>query len=355
LRKFYFIYIEGVDVLKITAYTQVQNEGWTAYAFDVAHPGEGISTSDFTIDVNEWGNVRENAGKVLNVVEIPGGIRLETEPISFRGFQLKGSGAAASINFSREDVAEVKTEWADEFEARNERGVLYRLYTPDASGPRPLVLFLHGGGECGTDNWAQMTGTIGAARIAEDYPDVYVMAPQAPKGLIDPFSNKVPMPRTFAESDMKGETGWHRRYLANICDIIRDMIKANKVNPNRVYVTGLSMGGAGTLRALSVGSDLFAAAVPICPTMTPETYGILCGLVDTKIWIATAYVDHTIYRHKYIVDGIMKLRNSGNHHAKLTLYSPEDLQKYDIATDNDVPLKLLFSQNSHSLRSASWE
>ena len=70
------------------------------------------------------------------------------------------------------------------------------------------------------------------------------------------------MPRTFAESNMKGETGWHRKYLASICDIIRDMIKI-KVDPNRVYVTGLSMGGAGTLRALSVGSSLFAAAVPI--------------------------------------------------------------------------------------------
>ena len=53
------------------------------------------------------------------------------------------------------------------------------------------------------------------------------------------------------------------------------MIADGKVNPKRVYVTGLSMGGAGNLRALSVGSDLFGAAVPICPTMTPETYGIL--------------------------------------------------------------------------------
>ena len=58
------------------------------------------------------------------------------------------------------------------------------------------------------------------------------------------------------------------------------------------------MGGGGTLRALSVGSGLFAAAVPICPTMTPETFNILKSLVDTKIWVAAAYVDHTIYRHK---------------------------------------------------------
>ena len=33
------------------------------------------------------------------------------------------------------------------------------------------------------------------------------------------------------------------------------------------------MGGAGTVRAMSVGSDLFAAAIPVCPSMTPETFG----------------------------------------------------------------------------------
>jgi predicted peptidase len=342
------MYTEG-DIMNITAYTKIANNGWVAYAFDVTHPAHGISPTDFSIDIKRWDQVRENAGEVLNISEVAGGVRLETEPVDFRGFRIKGSGEASAISFSRENVTEVITEWADKFEARNEREVLYRLYSPDASGPRPLVLFLHGGGECGSDNWTQMTGTLGAARIAEDYPDVYVMAPQAPRGLFDPLSGQVKMPRTFAESNMKGETGWHRKYLASICDIIRDMIKDNKVDPNRVYVTGLSMGGAGTLRALSVGSGLFAAAVPICPTMTPETYGILCGLVDTKIWIATAYVDHTIYRHKYIVDGIMKLRDAGNKHAKLTLYSPEDLQKYGIATDPDIPLQQLFSQNH-----ASW-
>lgn len=109
------------------------------------------------------------------------------------------------------------------------------------------------------------------------------------------------------------------------------------------------MGGGGTLRALSVGSGLFAAAAPICPTMTPETYGILCGLVDTKLWISTAYVDHTIYRHKYIVDGILKLRDMGNKHAKLTLYSPEELEKYGLSTDPDMSLERKFGSNH-----ASW-
>ena len=45
-----------------------------------------------------------------------------------------------------------------------------------------------------------------------------------------------------------------------------------EVDGRRVYVTGMSMGGAGTIRAMSVGAGLFAACVPVCPSMTPETW-----------------------------------------------------------------------------------
>ena len=155
--------------------------------------------------------------------------------------------------------------------------------------------------------------------------------------------------RDFAHSDVNmGPYGWYREYLAEICDMIRGWIAEGKVDRRRIYVTGMSMGGAGTLRAMSVGVDLFAAAVPVCPTMTPETFNILKGLTNAKLWIATSYVDHTIYRHKYIVDGIMALRDAGNNNAHLTLYAPEELNKYGIAVDPDLTYPELFSQNHMS-------
>jgi len=48
-------------------------------------------------------------------------------------------------------------------------------------------------------------------------------------------------------------------------------------------------------------------------------------------------VDHTIYRHKYIVDGIMALRDAGNQNAHLTLYSPEELAAFGIALGASFP------------------
>lgn len=215
--------------MKITALTTVANQGWTANAFEVetSLKVSAISSADFTIGLEQWGTFHEDVSHVTQIDETSNGLRLTTAPFSYGKFRVTGTGAAAPISFDRDAVTSVKTDGADQFEARNDNGVLYRLYSPEAAGPRPLVLYLHGGGECGTDNWAQMTGTLGASRIAEDYPDVYVMAPQAPMGMV-PVGGKIVMPTSFATSDIKGPHGWHRGYLANICDLIRAMIADGK-------------------------------------------------------------------------------------------------------------------------------
>ena len=254
--------------------------------------------------------------------------------------------------YVRNDL-EIHTRTADDRFARLEEGrVMFRLYTPFSEGKRPLILFLHGGGNGGyegeRDNNKQIITDFGPVNFAEMYPDVYVMAPMAVEARRD-MSTFNPNGR-FQDSDKMNVPGygWSRDYLALICDIIRRMINEGKVDGKRVYVTGMSMGGAGTIRAVSVGSDLFAAAVPVCPTMTPETFSILSS-VRIPIWVASAYIDHTLYRHKYLVDAVMSMKDSGNNNAHLTLYSPEELEKYDISITPDLPYKRLFSENH-----ASW-
>ena len=327
--------------MKTTVYTRVGDFGWEAYAF--ALDAKVSDASELKLEIAP--PRQEKRAGVIKAVTSDGDVtRIEVEPFAYNRAEYTLSGGGVSV--TRADVADTVIDGLDGFEAKEENGVIYRLYSPKAKGPRPLVLFLHGGGECGSDNLLQMVGTIGAIKIAADYPDVYVMAPQAPGGMIDFSKGQVPnMNAPFALTDQKGERGWHRKYLAAVCDLIREMIDDGKVNPDRIYVTGMSMGGAGTLRMLSVGSGLFAAAAPICPSMTPETFGILSSLTETKIWVSCAYVDHTIYRHKYIVDGILALRDAGNPDAHLTIYSPEELAAYGIATDPDMPLQAKFGAN----------
>ena len=247
---------------------------------------------------------------------------------------------------------DVQTRTADDkFERIEEGRVMYRLYTPEASSPRPMILFLHGGGNGGhegeRDNNKSIITDYGPVNFAEDYPDIYVMAPMAVEQKMDP--SKMNVNAKFAGTSLGTDPryGWSRDYLGKVCDIIRRMIKEGKVDPQRIYVTGMSMGGGGTIRAMSVGSDLFAAAVPVCPTMTPETFSILKS-IRRPIWVTSAYIDHTLYRHKYLVDAVMAMRDAGNNDAHLTLFSPEDLEKYDISITPDLPYKTLFRENHWS-------
>ena len=319
--------------MQVTVYAKVENIGWVPQYFDLVGGPENASPADFTLTVDQRGQKSEKS--ITAVEPIPGGIRVVPEEFSYnQEFTLTGSGAAEGISLTKKDVSNVEVEGMDKFAPLEENGIHYRLYSPKAGGPRPLILFLHGGGESGSDNFMQMVGTVGAIRLAELYPEMYVMAPQAPAGKL-PIG--LPSAQTFAGSVQDPDSGWNRSYLAGVCDLIRKMIAEGQVDASRVYVTGMSMGGGGTLRALSVGSGLFAAAVPICPTMTPETFNILKSLVDTKIWVAAAYVDHTIYRHKYIVDGILAIKDAGNPDAHLTIFSPEELAIRHGRGPPDVP------------------
>ena len=321
---------------QVTKYTRVSDFGQVLYAMEIPLVKEEdqndihltTATGEIPIHSKTW-----HAGNLyVELEELP----LQTPlNVTVNGHQLEEA---------RTD--EIRTITADEFQPFWEGDVAYRLFSPkDVAGPRPLVLFLHGSGESGTDNWKQLVGCYGPTALAEAYPDCYIMAPQARKGKFPAHLLQNPEQATFENSYTDPHAGWNRDYLAKICDLIRNLIAQGKVDANRVYVTGMSMGGAGTIRALSVGADLFAAGVPICPSMNPETYHILCNLTRARIWVAASYIDHCLYRHKYLVDGILHLRDEGNQNARLTLYSPEDLAKYGIGTKPGLTMKERFAQN----------
>ena len=288
-------------------------------------------------------------GDVTGVAVADGTLTVDIVPLTTRAdFAL----AVGDRRFAREEFTLHTRTSDDKFAYCEEGRVLYRLYTPEAQGPRPLMLFLHGGGNGGyegeRDNNKHIVTDYGPINFAENYPDLYVMAPMAVEARRDmrTFNPN----RRFAQSDDLNVSGygWCREYLGQVCDIIRRMVAEGKVDGRRIYVTGMSMGGAGTIRAMSVGADLFAACVPVCPTMTPETFAILKSL-RRPVWVTSAYIDHTLYRHKYLVDAVMCLRDNGNDDAHLTLFAPEELEKYDIAITPNLPYPRLFGENH-----ASW-
>ena len=323
------------------AYSYVPDRGWTGRGFSIPHAA--VPKKDVRLTLSPRG--REPIEVPIARVEKRGEtLKITPEEFDYRSNWTLYIGTDA---YTRKEMDEERCEGLEHFAPGKAGDVLYRLYSPKASTPRPMILFLHGGGNGGTDNITHIAADYSCNHFAKRYSDFYILAPQAREPDFSMMVGRIGK-IDFAHSDQDGDFGWSRRYLGEVCDLIRGMIADGRVDPRRIYVTGMSMGGAGTLRAMSVGAGLFAAAVPVCPTMTPETFSILKGLIHAKLWIATSYVDHTIYRHKYIVDGILALRDAGNKDAHLTLYSPEELQKYGIATDPNLSYPELFSQNHMS-------
>lgn len=141
--------------------------------------------------------------------------------------------------------------------------LLYRLYVPkdySAKKQYALILFLHGAGERGSDNDRQLLHPdplrLVAKEIAQKHPALLV-APQCPTGQkwVDvnwwqkPYHHT---PEKPAES---------MRLTLELMDALQ---KEFSIDPDRVYVTGLSMGGYGTFDALVRRPNYWAAAVPLC-------------------------------------------------------------------------------------------
>ena len=138
---------------------------------------------------------------------------------------------------------------------------LYRFLEPIYGKKKqsyPLVLFLHGAGERGSDNEKQLTHGTYIFQVPENvkkYP-CYVVAPQCPeekRWVESAWNSKVHhMPEEASES------------ILLVKDLLDQLLKDYPVDPDRIYVTGLSMGGFGTWDMLMRWPDYFAAGAPVC-------------------------------------------------------------------------------------------
>jgi predicted peptidase len=156
--------------------------------------------------------------------------------------------------------------------------LLYRLLKPKDYDPQtkyPLVLFMHGAGERGDDNVRQLVhgmNDFASDEIMAKYP-CFVVAPQCPKEQkwVD-VNWSAPSHETPAQA-----AGPLRLAMAAIAGLEKEF----SVDPARIYVTGLSMGGYGTWDAIARYPGRFAAAAPICGGGDPAQAKTICS---TPIW-----------------------------------------------------------------------
>jgi len=169
-------------------------------------------------------------------------------------------------------------------------GMKYRLYSPASQRHRPLVVWLHGGGEGASlpdgyyDNETTLRANRGALGFATReaqaiFDGAYVVAPQCTSAWMDDGPRFAPL----------------------IHEIIRDLLRTRPVDPGRVHVAGCSNGGYMSLKMTTVHPTTFAASVPICGVVAARTAGgpplvpdAELAAISTPTWLIASRDDDTV-------------------------------------------------------------
>jgi predicted peptidase len=195
-------------------------------------------------------------------------------------------------------------------------GYAYLLYLPPDYTPQtpvPLVLFLHGAGERGSDlNLVKQHGPPRLVQEGQSFPFILV-SPQCP-------DNK----------------WWEADHLNALLD---EIMQTYAVDPNRVYATGLSMGGFGTWTLGVISPERFAALVPVCGWGEPFA---AFRLKDIPIWAFHGEKDPIVPVSKSVemVDAVK--RAGGN--PRLTLYPDAEHDSWTATYDNPEVYSWLLKQ-----------
>jgi predicted peptidase len=153
----------------------------------------------------------------------------------------------------------------------------------------PLVLFLHGAGERGEDpKLVEKEGLPRLVAAGEQLPFI-IVAPQCAEG-----------------------ARWESYELSLLLDVIE---AKHRVDPDRVYVTGLSMGGFGTWALAARTPERFAALVPICGGGDPKTARHIAHI---PTWVFHGARDDVV-PSAYSEEMVAALRKHGSG-VKLTVY-----------------------------------
>lgn len=138
----------------------------------------------------------------------------------------------------------------------------YRKLSPRTAAngqPLPLIVFLHGMGERGDDNVSQLKhglNYLASREGMQNYPAT-IIAPQCPSDTL--------WSTTLGEDLKKKPLDPKPTEAMKLTMELIDSIKiTDNIDPDRVYVTGLSMGGFGTFDIIARRPSTFAAAVPLC-------------------------------------------------------------------------------------------
>ena len=187
----------------------------------------------------------------------------------------------------------------------------YLLFLPEGYGRKkqqqwPMILFLHGAGESGDDlEKVKLHGLSEVVERRKDFPFI-VVSPLCPTGR------------------------WWPAKTETLINLLDDIVSRYDVDTERIYLTGLSMGGFGTWTLACEHPKRFAAIAPICGGYEPFMAG---KLKDTPVWAFHGAKDKIVLlkRSEEMVDAV----NARGGNAKLTVYPDAGHNSWTVAYNND--------------------
>ncbi len=227
-----------------------------------------------------------------------------------------------SVNFSQnksnsQRVGKLDTEVKIKVELQ------YLIYLPknyEISGEQfPLLLFLHGAGERGND--IELVKRHGPPKLVEEgkeFPFI-IVSPQCPEG-----------------------TRWNYQTLA-LTALLDEIESKYRVDKNRIYVTGLSMGGQGTWTLALTKPNRFAAIAPVCGWT--DSWEV-CKISHIPTWVFHGAKDNVVPVSES-QEMVKALENCGAKEIKLTIYPEANHDSWTETYNNPELYNWLLS---HSLK-----
>lgn len=208
-------------------------------------------------------------------------------------------------HFSGGRMEQVKG-WVNSQSSYPEMPLRFGYYTPKmSSGKRPLIIWLHGGGEGGYDTSIAYTGNnvvnLSSDKVQSIFGGAYVIAPQSPTMWMD---------------DGKGlytESG-KSKYVNGLKALIDEFVECHSdIDTKRIYIGGCSNGGFMTMRMLIDFPGFFAAAFPVCEALYDKTITDqnIEDIKNTPIWFTHAKNDTIVKPEITVIPTYERLLNAG--------------------------------------------
>lgn len=237
------------------------------------------------------------------------------------------------------------TQWQDKSFENNGFTLPYEIFKPHSKNKIPLIIHLHGSGEAGADNSAQLYRgkNIGpdyfASKKIQHLQKAIVLAPQTPVDMR--WANT-----TLAPYDFK-TTASTESMTALLILIDKLIAETPNIDASRIYMIGLSRGGQGVWNAAMQRPELFAAIVPIAGSASPNDASLIMNIPTWAFHGASDSVTNTDYTRD-MIDAMIRAGGSskwiryteieGGEHADswFTAFKGKKLYQWMLTHKNDI-------------------